>query len=47
MSTQLPSVDELKAQAQRLSAYIDSKHRFNLKPNSAQEALAAVYNVAD
>lgn len=43
----LPSIDFLKAQAERLTTYLGDKHRFRLKSASALEALAKMYQQPD
>lgn len=43
----LPTVEFLKGQADRLITYLGDKHRFRLKPASALEALAAMYHQPD
>jgi hypothetical protein len=43
----LPSVEFLKDQATRLVTYLGDKHRFRLKPASALEAVAAMYDKHD
>lgn len=43
----LPTVEFLKGQADRLITYLGDKHRFRLKPASALEALAAMYQQHD
>lgn len=43
----LPSVEFLKEQANRLVTYLGDKHRFRLKPASALEALASMYRQDD
>lgn len=43
----LPSIEFLKAQANRLIGYMGDKHRFRLKPASSLEALAAMYGYSD
>ncbi|RQR65626.1 hypothetical protein DIE18_04035 [Burkholderia sp. Bp9125] len=43
----LPTVEFLKGQADRLITYLGDKHRFRMKPASALEALAALYQQPD